>query len=236
MKILFISVILVAQLSFAQFKKDVFQQNMSAISLPSETASSAEKKSVGLAAFYSLLLPGMGELYVGDYSSGKYSTIAEAALWIGWTGYQLYGNWVQTDARNFAVQHASVNLANKEDQFFTDIENFPNVYAFNTEMYRERQSYKAYNSQSASYWSWDNDVNRASYRDLRVSSDETFNSSRYVAAAIVVNHVLSAFSAARQAISHNDEIEKSSGFEIHARLLGNLARTDGVMISVSKNF
>ena len=194
------------------------------------------KKGVGLAAFYSLLLPGMGELYVGDYSTGKYSTIAEAALWIGWSGFQLYGNWQQDDARNFSVRHASVTLANKDDLYFANIENFPSVYAYNSEMLRERQPYSVYNPQSSSYWNWDSDVNRERYRQLRISSDETFNSSRYVLAAIVVNHVLSAVSATRMAIAHNNELDNSGGLDIHARIMGNIASASGVMISVSKSF
>ena len=42
-----------------------------------------ERKSPMLAIVYSLLLPGMGELYGGDYSLGKYLTIADAVFWGG---------------------------------------------------------------------------------------------------------------------------------------------------------
>jgi hypothetical protein len=35
------------------------------------------KKSAGLAALYSLVLPGMGELYAEGFSSGKYFLLAE---------------------------------------------------------------------------------------------------------------------------------------------------------------
>src|SRR5437868_5743769 len=72
-----------------------------------------ERKSPALAALYSLLLPGMGELYVGDYGSGKYFTIAEGALWTGWGGMQWYGNWKQNDSRQFAAQHAQISLDGK---------------------------------------------------------------------------------------------------------------------------
>jgi hypothetical protein len=39
--------------------------------------SDTQRKSPALAILYSILLPGMGELYAGDYSSGKYFTIAD---------------------------------------------------------------------------------------------------------------------------------------------------------------
>ncbi len=48
-----------------------------------DQAAAPSKKSVGLAAIYSLLLPGMGELYAEGFSSGKYFLIAEGVLWLG---------------------------------------------------------------------------------------------------------------------------------------------------------
>ena len=52
----------------------------------------AQKKKTGLAIIYSLLLPGMGELYAGDYSSGKYFTIADGVLWGTLIGVNAYAN------------------------------------------------------------------------------------------------------------------------------------------------
>ncbi|MEJ2103128.1 MAG: hypothetical protein P8X47_00970 [Ignavibacteriaceae bacterium] len=52
-----------------------------------------EKKSVGLGIIYSLLLPGMGELYAGDYNTGKYFTIADGVLWGTFIGMNVYSNW-----------------------------------------------------------------------------------------------------------------------------------------------
>lgn len=201
-----------------------------------EPTNSDEQKSVSVAAIYSLLLPGMGELYVGDYRVGKYFTVAEASLWLTWTGFQVYGNWQQTDARNFAIQHAAVNLSGKDDQYFIDIGNFISVYAFNEEVLRERNSYKVYNPNSGSYWKWDTDANRERYRLLRVSSDETFNSSRYIIAAIVVNHVVSAVNAVRMAISHNSNVDRSDALNIRANVIGGLNRPQGVMITFSRTF
>jgi hypothetical protein len=51
----------------------------------------AGERSVTLAVLYSLLLPGMGELYAGNFSSGKYYLIADAGLWLGYGGFQYYG-------------------------------------------------------------------------------------------------------------------------------------------------
>lgn len=201
-----------------------------------ESARPSEEKSVALSAIYSLMLPGMGELYVGDYSVGKYFTIAEVSLWITWTGFQMYGGWIQTDARNYAVQHADVSTAGKNDQYFIDIGNFQSVYAFNQEMLRERNPYQTYDVSSSSFWSWDADANREHYRQLRISSDETYNDSRYVIAAVVINHLASAINAARNAIAHNKNAAQSSLFDVHASLIGGIQHTNGILITFSRNF
>ena len=98
-------------------------------SLPAGTlpqdAPAAEKKSVGLAAFYSLLIPGMGELYTGAFgSSGKYFLAAEGVLWLTWGAFDVYGNSLRNDSRAYAVSHAGADVTGKNDQFFVDLGNF----------------------------------------------------------------------------------------------------------------
>lgn len=202
------------------------------------SAGDEEVKSVPLAAAYSLLLPGMGELYVGRYSSGKYFTIAEGALWLTYISFQVYGNWVQTDARTYAAQHARAFTGGKGDQYFVDIGNFNSIEEFNQEMLRERLPYKVYSPLSAYYWNWDNGSNREAYRQLRVSSDEVFNNSRFVIGAIVVNHIISAVNAARMAMKHNAGTGggESDLIDIHARTLSGPAGCNGIMLSFSKTF
>ena len=196
---------------------------------------SLEKKNVTLAVVYSLLLPGMGELYVGDYSLGKYFTIAEGGLWITLGAVQWYATGLQDDARRFAVQHAQVNLNGKNDQYFVDIGEFQTIDGFNEQILRNREPRKVYNPQE-SYWNWDSDANRQTFTDLRVASDEKFNDVRFVAAAIGVNHLISAINAARLAISHNHNVDEADLLNIKAGVIGGLTHPSGILISVSKNF
>ena len=227
-----------------QTRRDIFNDLLGQAQLRSpqaadlfpEEQASGEKKSVALAAVYSLLLPGMGELYAGDYGTGKYFTIAEGALWIGWGGMQWYGNWLQNDAHAFAAQHAQVSPEGKDDQYFIDIGNFSNVYVYNEQVLRGRDAFGTYDPSSSYYWQWDVDANREQYRQLRVSSDEVFNNSRFVIAAIGVNHLLSAINAGRLAISHNKQIDEASTIDIHANVTGTLAHPDGIVLTVTKSF
>ncbi len=194
------------------------------------------RKNVTLAAVYSLLLPGMGELYVGNYTTGKYFTMVEGALWLTMGGYDWYATGLRDDSRRFAIEHAQVNINGKDDQYFVDIGEFQNIYDYNEQILRNRQPQNVY-SPTTSYWSWDSDANRLRYSDLRVSSDERFNDMRFVAAAIAVNHVVSAVNAARLAILHNRSADAQSGaIDIHADIIGGLARPSGVMVSITHNF
>lgn len=199
-------------------------------------ADMGDRKSIGLAALYSLLLPGMGELYVGNYDMGKYFTIADGALWVGLAGVNLHANSLQDDARRYAAEHAGTSFDGKSDQYFVDISNFNTIYQFNEQVLRDRNPQKLYDPTTADYWSWDSEANRNLYREQRVAADKMFNNTRFVVAAIAVNHVVSAINAARLAFSHNRSVDQAGLLDIHADLLGTLARPDGVMLTVSRRF
>ena len=196
---------------------------------------SPDKKSVAAAVLYSILLPGMGELYAGDYSTGKYFTIAEAGLWLTMGAYQWYATGLRDDSRQFAVQHAGLSLNGKSDKYFVDIGEFRDIYLYNEQILRKREPQKVYDP-AVGYWKWDTDANRESYRLLRVASDERFNDMKFLAAAIGINHIISAVNAARIAIAHNNNLDGTASFDIHAGVLGSPFNPSGIIISVSRNF
>jgi hypothetical protein len=209
----------------------------SSMSLPQDVSVSG-KKSVGLAALYSLLIPGMGELYTGEFgSSGKYFLAAEGVLWLTWGTFDVYGNSVRDDSRAFAVAHASADVSGKDDQFFVDLGNFMNTADYNEKKLRDREVDKLYDPAAGYAWQWDSDASRATFRDRRVSSDNAYNNRKFVIAAVIVNHVASAINAARAAIAHNKEIDSALGdLQFGARVLGGWEQPDGIMLSVAKSF
>jgi TM2 domain-containing membrane protein YozV len=247
MKLFFVVLLLMPLSLFAQrapmsadeSRRDLFSSFTSTIPSSQDvdlTGVSSGKKNVAIASLYSLLLPGMGELYAGDYGTGKYFTVAEGLLWITLGSIHLHANSMQDDARRFAAQHAATSFDGKDDQYFIDISNFNNVYDFNEQALRDRDPQDVYDPRSAYYWQWDSDANRETFRGQRISSDNMFNNTRFVAAAIAVNHVVSAINAARVAISHNKRLEEAGLLDIRAKLLGSVTNPDGIMISFSKTF
>jgi len=199
-------------------------------------AGSAEgKKSVGLAVIYSLLLPGMGELYAGDYGSGKYFTGIDGALWLALYAVDAHANSIQDDARTFAALHAGFDPSGKADDYYSDVGNFNDVYAYNEQVLRDRDAYKLYNPASADYWKWDVESNREVYRGQRVEADGMFNNTRFVVAGLLANRVLSAINAARIVIAGNGAAG-SGEVGIGATILGGPAHAHGLALSITRQF
>lgn len=194
------------------------------------------KKTTGLAAICSLLLPGMGELYAGGFESGKYFLIAEGALWLTYATFEIYGNQIRDDARAFAAAHAGVMVTGKNDQYFVDIGNYINTFDYNQQKLRDHDIDKLYDNPTFQ-WSWDSDLSRSTFREQRIASDNMYNNRKFVVAAILINHVGSAINAVRAAISHNKELSDVGGnLDIHADVMGGWAKPHGVMLTVTKTF
>ena len=207
----------------------------SAKSMQDPVAEIPGKKSVGLAVLYSLVLPGMGELYAGNYGSGKYFTGADGVLWLTLYAVDAHANSLQDDARTYAALHAGFDPAGKNDDYFSDVGNFNDVYAYNEQVLRDRDAYKLYDPASSDYWRWDAASNREVYRGQRVEADGMFNNTRFVVAGLLANRVLSAINAARIVIAGN-KAAGGDGVDLGATILGGPAGAHGLALSVTRRF
>jgi hypothetical protein len=197
----------------------------------------ASRKAPALAAIYSLAVPGMGELYAGDFSSGKYFLASEGLLWLTYAAFEIYGNSVRDDARLYAVSNAGVSPAGKNDQFYVDVGNFLNVADYNDKKLRDRNPSLVYDPAAGYGWSWGSNAQRVTFRDLRVRSENMYNNQKFVGLAILINHVASAINAARAAISHNADVKDLLGYlHVGASVMGDPAAPHGIMITVSRGF
>lgn len=179
--------------------------------------SNNEKKSAALAILYSVLLPGMGELYAGDYSTGKYFTIADGVIWGFFTGFSIYGNNKENDYRSFAKSYGGVNVNGKDGEYFANISLYQNIDEFNTEKELNREFNEVYNI-STHYWDWQNSSNRKEYRELWSSSETAYNNVRFAVGALILNRIVSAIFAVRAVNNFNkqqsNEISWKVNFEI----------------------
>ncbi len=193
------------------------------------------KKSVGLAVIYSLLLPGMGELYAGSYTSGKYFTIAEGALWLTYIGMDSYGNWQKDRYISYAASNAGVNTNGKDDEYYAIISEYINVEEYNTEKALERNFSEMYTSTSFA-WDWKTNDSRKTYRNLWVSSEQTYNNLRFVVGAMLINRLASAINAVRLVASHNKSLSEELSWGISAGVDNPVNRPSSLILNFHASF
>lgn len=222
-------------------RQDLFSARTQAV-IPSAYSLQAEesvpkRKSPALAALLSLAVPGLGEHYAGDFGGGKYFVVAEGALWLTYATFHVYGNSLRDDARAFAAIHAGFTPAGKDDQFYVDVGNFLNWEEHRDKRLQERAPERIYDRNAGYYWQWDSDPNRAAFREKRISAETVLNNRKFVVAAIVVNHIVSAINAARLAISHNNALWESLGeLNVRADVMGSVVTPHGICLTVTKTF
>ncbi|MCK5086335.1 MAG: hypothetical protein KAQ90_02390 [Melioribacteraceae bacterium] len=173
----------------------------------------AQKKKTGLAIIYSLLLPGMGELYAGNYSSGKYFTIADGVLWGTLIGVSAYANNQEENYRAFAETHGGVDLEGKDSKYFADIGNYLDIYQYNRRQELDRNFEEIYNLPE-DYWNWHTQATRGEYRTMWKSSESANNSTRFIIGALILNRIASMINAIRLVNAHNNNLKKDLGWNV----------------------
>lgn len=204
--------------SILQLKNDLKREiKEDAPNLINPNLSPAETKSAALAILYSVLLPGMGELYADSYSSGKYFTIAEGALWGIYFGMNTYANWQQDRYKSFAETNAGINPDGKDEDYFAVISEYLDVEQYNDEQALRRDFNELYDEEKF-FWKWNSTEERREYREMWKSSEQTFNDLRFVVGAMIVNRIVSAINAARMVSSYNNRIEEELSWNISVGL------------------
>lgn len=202
-----------------------------------EATPSPNRKSPATAVLYSLLLPGMGELYADGFDQGRYSLIAEGGLWLTYVSFRQYGGWLRDDARRFAAVHSGAQIDSKNDHFFVDVGNFNDTYEYNEKKLIDRSPERIYDVNAGYYWRWDSDANRSEFRAMRVSSERVFNNSKFVIGAVIVNHLFSAINAARLARQYNKQLEEGLGsWWLESTLINDGVQPDGIKLSLVHRF
>lgn len=193
------------------------------------------KKNPGLAILYSMLLPGMGELYAGDYSTGKYFTIADGVLWGTFIGITVYGNLKENNYRAFAKAYGEVNLSGKDDTYFANIGIYENIDEFNRERELNRDFSEVYNT-NTHYWNWTNSTKRKEYRSLWISSENAKNNVRFAAGALILNRIVSAIFAVRAVSAHNRKESNSVSWNLNFGIQQNINLPTRLVMNFQKSF
>ncbi len=163
---------------------------------------SVQPKSALVGAALSLLLPGMGEVYAGNFQSGRYFLGAEIAMLLGIGTQYVRGSSFESDYKVLARTNAGVS-GDKDEQFWRDISSFSSIDDFNADRLRNRDFGRLYNPQTH-FWQWNSEADRRQFRDLRIQSDKAYQSIYYFLAAMGINRVLSMINAVRGIKTFNE--------------------------------
>jgi len=149
----------------------------------------------GSAFFKSLVLPGWGQLELGQKSAALTFFGTEAALVGGMLALNSYGRAGRADYHSLAAAYAGV-VGDHNHDFYVDVGNWMNVDEYNERRLRDRQFDALYTSPE-DRWYWDSEEHRGQMERARVRSDGAFNKIFYLVGGLAINHIASAIHAGR---------------------------------------
>jgi len=163
-----------------------------------------------VAAGLSLLVPGAGELYLGDRRGAAIFLSAEGAIWSTAAGFYVHGNWRKEEYRNFAAINAGANPEGKDDEFFEDILHYSSRDSYNYWMHLiYRDEIPLYPETDEYFWEWESDEAWDEYGDIRASSERSFRNAKIVLGVGLINRVISLVHVLRTDIEAFDANEIS---------------------------
>jgi hypothetical protein len=161
------------------------------------------------ALLYSLLLPGMGELYLGHRGRATGFFVAEGGVWANYAVWQLAGHLRQDDYIEQAQLGAGVRTDSEADDYWRVVGQYERSSGTGSGAYEEalrrdaRLQYPDDPAAQDSYvserlpvggraWSWSTPELQDFYRDTRASARRALSRSKYSFGLAVLNRLLSA--------------------------------------------
>lgn len=160
----------------------------------------------------SAILPGWGQRYSGRNARGTFYTAVDALLWTGLIWSQQGWKMGESTYHDFAGQHASISGGHNH-QFYVDIGNFDNRDEFN-DFRRQQRDYEGQYTGSDSWWEWDDEGNRLTFKNLRIVADRHKNRVYYIAGGLLLNRIISAIDAGRGLSTIQQRMRESTGLSL----------------------
>lgn len=211
------------------------KENYQEVNLNLNSNFSDTKKSVGLGIVYSLLLPGMGELYADAYDVGKYFTIADGVLWGTFIGMNAYSSWQKDNYQSYAASRAGVDNNNKDENYYARIGEYTSIETYNDQKALERNFNEMYDEEKY-FWKWNSIEERRTYRDMWTSSEQTSNDIRFVVGGLILNRVASAINAARLVTSYNKRLEEEVSWNFSVGFMNQPNLPTSIFFNFQKSF
>jgi len=179
------------------------------VGAPDQPKPAPEERSTSKKALlYSLLLPGMGELSMGETGRGVGFLTAEGLIWANYGYWTVAGHLRKNDFIEQAQLNAGVGVSSGSDEYWHLVGHYTASSGSGSDTYEEelrreaRESYPDDPAAQDAYvasklptggqaWSWSASDLQQSYRDTRESSNSAFHHAKFSFGAAILNRVLS---------------------------------------------
>lgn len=196
----------------------VVQEGVSTDTVDLFAKSSKPQKSMVLAMCASIVLPGLGQQYLGDNTKALAYYSAEALFIVGAVFCSHYSRTVFDNAKAFAWDHAEAQGgAGANDQYWQNVADYDESDGYNQSLSLgyNKEAELIYRSQAQDYltsnlqWHWDDTSNRTIYGGMLQQSMGWQVASSFFIGAMVLNRLVS-FIDARFTARHMEAKSLSS--------------------------
>ena len=185
----------------------------------------SEGRSVWKAIGISLLVPGSGELYLGNTKSAVPFIAAEVASWLAYFGFRVHGDALTTEYKLFAHSYISADPNNPNEDYWYVMEMYYSRDVYIERLLREarqiypddpaaQQDYVQSHAISAD-WAWPSKSVWFAYQDRRKAARTAYERARIMLGVMILNRLASA--AEIFFSRHNN----NSGVSLDMRVLPN---------------
>lgn len=198
-----------------------YQQGQTTVPMKS---ADKEKVSVVKAGLYSLVLPGLGQRYLGAKTRSTVFFIAEGAIWTTFAVFLVQESNRREEYREYAAVFAGVT-GDRDDEYYKQVGRFlsnEGVGGYNEWVRREARSkyfpdivamnefYDRFAITGTDGWLWESEARFITYREIRESANQSERFALYTLAAAAVNRVVSVIDAVRLGRSVNKQIDQEN--------------------------
>jgi len=177
----------------------------------------AEQVSTGKAMLYSALVPGLGEMYLSDYTRAGIFLGAEILILASYFRLNQEVDWKTNSYKTYANRYADVPFGASDsyyrlinnyissDKYNTEIELFLRnryiIYDYNPDLYNHYLDLYLIDDEDA--WEWESRENWLRYREIRREKQRLEIYTNFAIGAAVINRLISVIDSAILARSIN---------------------------------
>jgi hypothetical protein len=222
-----------------------------------------DTKSPHRAFLYSLLVPGLGQLYAGSKVKAALFFVADVAAWGGYLKFRGNGRDAEDAYKAFADRHWYEQpywdslLSVRSVEKWKDGDEFPHHIPYevtangDTVAVKGLEYYENIGKYQQFIWGWDDltqisssaaepeDNYSSAYRNtyviMREDANKQFDRATTMAIVSIANHLISAFDAAMTARRHNRSTEQAQRLDVDLKLV-TLDRTAMPWVNVAYRF